>query len=117
MEVLAKRWRTWMGLSDMMYLGAPIANAAWYLSTILTLMGYVLPWSFTYWYPPAIIWVSLWAAAYGTMGAILVRTGHSRDLRYLPAFYLFGFHWLVAFLLAFRVKGWSSSKTPHGIPG
>jgi cellulose synthase/poly-beta-1,6-N-acetylglucosamine synthase-like glycosyltransferase len=114
MEVLAKRWRTWMGLSDMMYLAAPIANGAWYASTILTILYHVLPWSFTYWYPPAILWVSLWVAAYATMAAILIRTGHSRDLRYLPAFYVFGFHWLVAFLMAFRVKGWSSSKTPHG---
>jgi cellulose synthase/poly-beta-1,6-N-acetylglucosamine synthase-like glycosyltransferase len=114
MEVLAKRWRPWMGLSDMMYLGAPIANGAWYASTILTILYHVLPWSFTYWYPPAVLWVSLWIAAYATMAAILIRTGHARDLRYLPAFYVFGFHWLVAFLLAFRVKGWSSSKTPHG---
>lgn len=116
MEVLAKRWKTWMGISDMMYLAAPIANGAWYASTIITVLYHILPWSFTYWYPPAIIWVSLWGAAYATMAAILIRTGHKRDLRYLPAFYLFGFHWLVAFLLAFRVKGWSSSKTPHGIP-
>jgi cellulose synthase/poly-beta-1,6-N-acetylglucosamine synthase-like glycosyltransferase len=117
MEVLAKRWKTWMGLSDMMYLIAPIANGAWYASTIITLLYHVLPWSFTYWYPPAILWVSLWLAAYATMAMILVRTGHARDLRYLPAFYIFGFHWLVAFLLAFRVKGWSASKTPHGING
>jgi cellulose synthase/poly-beta-1,6-N-acetylglucosamine synthase-like glycosyltransferase len=114
MEVLAKRWRNWMGVSDMMYLAAPIANGAWYASTILTILYHVLPWSFTYWYPPAVLWVSLWIAAYATMAAILVKTGHARDLRYLPAFYVFGFHWLVAFLMAFRVKGWSSSKTPHG---
>ncbi len=113
-QVLAKRWRTWMGLSDMMYLAAPIANGAWYASTILTLLYYALPWSFTYWYPPAVLWVSMWLAAYGTMAAILIRTGHRRDLKYLPAFYIFGFHWLVAFLLAVRVKGWSGSKTPHG---
>lgn len=115
MEVLAKRWRTWMGLSDMMYLAAPVANGAWYASTVITILYHILPWSFTYWYPPAILWVSLWVAAYATMAAILMRTGHTRDLRYLPAFYVFGFHWLVAFLLAFRVKGWSSSKTPHGL--
>ncbi len=115
MEVLAKRWRRWMGLSDMMYLAAPIANGAWYLSTFVTLLYYILPWSFSYWYPPAVIWVSFWIAAYATMAVILIRTGHGKDVRYLPAFYVFGFHWLVAFLLAFRVKGWSSSKTAHGL--
>jgi len=114
LEVLAKRWRTWMGVTDMMYLAAPIANAAWYASTIITLLYHVLPWSFTYWYPPAVLWLSLWVAAYVTMGFILIRTGHARDIRYLPAFYVYSFHWLIAFLLAFRVKGWSSSKTPHG---
>lgn len=116
MEILAKRWRTWMGVTDMMYLIAPIANGAWYASTVITLLYFSLPWSFTYWYPPAVLWLSMWIAAYGTMAAILIRTGHRRDLWYLPAFYVFGFHWLVAFLLAFQVKGWSSSKTPHG-PG
>lgn len=114
MGVLAKRWRTWMGLSDMLYLAAPVANGAWYASTALTILHYVLPWSFTYWYPPAVLWVSLWIGAYGTMALILARTGNRRDLRYLPAFYVYGFHWLLAFLLAFRVKGWSTSKTPHG---
>jgi len=117
MEILAKRWRTWMGFSDMMYLIAPVANGAWYASTVITLLYYLLPWSFTYWYPPAVLWLSLWISAYATMAAILVRTGHKRDLRYLPAFYIFGFHWLVAFLLAFRRQEWSSSKTPHGTLG
>jgi len=116
MEVLAKRWKTWMGLSDMMYLFAPVASGAWYAATILAALSFILPWTFTYWYPPALLWLSLWIASYGTMAAILIRTGHARDIRYLPAFYVFGFHWLVAFLMAFRVKGWSSSKTPHGIP-
>ena len=116
MEVFAKRWRRWMGLSDMMYLMAPIANAAWYTSTLVTLFYYILPWSFSYWYPPAVIWVSLWIAAYTTMAVILIRTGHRKDVRYLPAFFIFSFHWLVAFLLAFRVRGWSTSKTPHGLP-
>ncbi|OGS66023.1 MAG: hypothetical protein A3K59_11495 [Euryarchaeota archaeon RBG_19FT_COMBO_69_17] len=114
MEVLAKRWRSWMGLSDMLYLAAPVANGAWYASTVLTILHYVLPWSFTYWYPPAVLWVSLWIGAYGTMALILARTGNRGDLRYLPALYVYGFHWLLAFLLAFRVKGWSTSKTPHG---
>ena len=104
-----------MGLSDMMYLMAPVANAAWYLSTVITVLYYTLPWSFSYWYPPAVLWVSLWIAAYSAMAAILWRTGHREDVRYLPAFFFYGFHWLVAFLLAFRVKSWSSSKTPHGI--
>lgn len=114
MEVLAKRWTKWMGLSDMLYLAAPVANGAWYASSIIILLYHTLPWSFTYWYPPAILWVSMWAVAYLAMALILLRTGHRHDLRYLPAFYVFGFHWLVAFLLAFGVKGWSSSKTPHG---
>ncbi len=113
--VLAKRWRKWMGLSDMMYLTAPVANAAWYASTVITLLYYTLPWGFSYWYPPAVFWLSLWIAAYATMGLILIKTGHSRDLRYLPAFYVFGFHWLIAFLLATRVKGWEATKTPHGV--
>ena len=117
MEILAKRWRSWMGISDMMYLIAPIANGAWYASTVITLLYYLSPWSFTYWYPPAVLWLSLWITAYATMAAILVRTGHKRDLRYLPAFYIFGFHWLVAFLLAFRAQEWSRSKTPHGTLG
>jgi len=117
MEVLAKRWRKWMGVTDMMYLAAPVANGAWYASTVITVLRYVLPWSFTYWYPPAILWVSMWLVAYALMALILIRTGHRGDLRYLPAFYIYGFHWLIAFLLAFRVKGWSASKTPHGLPG
>ena len=115
MEVFAKRCRKWMGLSDMLYLAAPVANGAWYASTVITLLYYVLPWSFSYWYPPAAFWVSLWIAAYAVMGIILLRTGHREDIRYLPAFYIFGFHWLIAFILAFRVKGWSTSKTPHGL--
>lgn len=115
MAVLTKRWRHWMGLSDMLYLSAPVANGAWYASTIITLLYHILPWSFTYWYPPAVLWLAVWVLAYGAMALILVRTGHRSDLRYLPAFYVFGFHWLVAFLLAFRVKGWSTSKTPHGL--
>jgi len=114
MEVLTKRWTRWMGLSDMLYLAAPVANAAWYASSIIILLYHTLPWSFTYWYPPAALWVSMWIVAYGAMALILVRSGHRRDLRYLPAFYIFGFHWLLAFLFAFGVKGWSSSKTPHG---
>lgn len=117
MEVLRKRWRSWMGLTDMMYLVAPVANGAWYASTVITILYHVLPWSFTYWYPPAVLWVSIWVIAYAAMAAILLKTGHARDLRYLPAFYVFGFHWLVAFILAFRVKGWATSKTPHGLVG
>lgn len=114
LEVFAKRWRTRMGLTDMMYLAAPIANGAWYVSSVIILLNYLLPWSFTYWYPPAALWLSLWIAAYTVMGIILSRTGHGKDIRYLPAFYIFGFHWLVAFLLAIRAKSWSSTKTPHG---
>jgi len=113
MEVLAKRWRSWMGVSDMMYLMAPFANAAWYASTVITLLYYVSPWGFSYWYPPAVLWVSLWIGAYAAMAVILFRTGRREDIRYLPAFFVYGFHWLVAFLMAFRVRGWS--KTPHGI--
>lgn len=115
LSVLAKRWRHWMGITDMMYLAAPVANGAWYASSVITILRYVLPWSFTYWYPPAILWVSMWLTSYLLMALILVRTGHRRDLRYLPWFFIYGFHWLVAFLAAFFVKGWSSSKTPHGI--
>jgi len=114
LEVLSKRWRTWMGLTDMMYLAAPIANGEWYASTIITILRYALPWTFTYWYPPAILWVSMWMTSYLLMALILVKTGHRRDVRYLPLFFIYGFHWLVAFLLAVQVKGWSSSKTPHG---
>ncbi len=115
LSVLAKRWHHWMGLTDMMYLAAPAANGAWYASTVITVLRYVLPWSFTYWYPPAVLWASMWLTAYVLMALILVRTGHRKDLRYLPWFFMYGFHWLVAFLAAFRVKGWSSSKTPHGL--
>ncbi len=114
LSVLAKRWRHWMGLTDMMYLAAPVANGAWYASSVLTILRYTLPVSFTYWYPPAILWVSMWLAAYVLMALILVRTGHRKDLKYLPWFFVYGFHWLVAFLGAFLVKGWSTSKTPHG---
>ncbi len=116
LAVLAKRWKRWMGLTDMMYLAAPVANGAWYASTVITVLRYLLPWSFTYWYPPAILWTSMWLAAYALMALILIRTGHRKDLRYLPLFFVYGFHWLIAFLLAFRVKGWSTSKTPHGLP-
>ncbi len=117
MQVLAKRCRSWMGLTDMVYLAAPVANGAWYASTILVILYHILPWSFTYWYPPALLWISMWVAAYGLMALILIRTGHARDIRYLPAFYVFGFHWLLAFLGAFRVKSWSGSKTVHGDSG
>ncbi|MEM0235333.1 glycosyltransferase [Thermofilum sp.] len=112
MNLIPKWIFRWTGLLDLIYLLAPLANLAWYVSTSLILLHLLTGVSF--WYPPVAVWFLGTLASILILYGILRKTGCSGMKRYIPLYYAFSFHWLVLFPLSFFVKSWGATKTAHG---
>lgn len=102
---------------DIVYMVSPLFYFPWYFCASLTAFYFPLK-SFginiTFWFPPVQLWLFSLITMYLFFIYRAVSEGRWRDILYLPVFFLFSFHWLIAFLRSFTIKSWGETKTPHG---
>ncbi len=117
MEVAKKRFLERLSLADGIYMIAPFFYPAWYASSLLAILFFVgeyVGFSVTFFYLPSYTWLTAAVLMYGFFVVRLVKTRHAKDIVYLPIFYVFSFHWLIAFLKSLTVTSWKDTKTQHG---
>ncbi len=115
--VCKKRLFDRFSLVDFIYMVSPFFYVAWYLCSILTvsyLIGELVGFSVTYWYIPAYAWIASLVIMYGLFVRRLLKKRMFTDLVYIPMYFIFSFHWLIAFLQSLTIKTWAETKTAHG---
>jgi cellulose synthase/poly-beta-1,6-N-acetylglucosamine synthase-like glycosyltransferase len=116
-QVAKKRLVETSSIFDLIYMTSPLFYIAWY-STALLFGLYLLLEQFgislSFWYPPPYVWLSFLIAIYSIFIYHLIAKKRYVDLLYLPIYFLFSFHWLIAFLYCIRIKTWAQAKTEHG---
>jgi cellulose synthase/poly-beta-1,6-N-acetylglucosamine synthase-like glycosyltransferase len=111
-NVMKKRFREKMNFADFLYMVHPFYNIAWYSSNCLMAV-YILTNSIKYWYPPVAVWLISSLSVYVAVSIVLIKNNGKRLLKYLPAHYIFSFHWLLVFILSPFTKSWGETKTEH----
>lgn len=102
---------------DIIYMLSPLFYFPWYFCASLTAFYFPLKGlgvSLTFWFPPVQLWLFSLVAMYLFFIYRAIRQRRWKDILYLPIFFLFSFHWLIAFLRSFTIKSWGETKTPHG---
>ncbi len=111
-----RKWQPFP-LFDIIYMLSPLFYFPWYLCAFLTVIYFPLKSlgiNITYWFPPVHLWLFSLVAMYLFFLYRAISQGRWKDVLYLPLFFLFSFHWLIAFLRGFTIKSWGETKTPHG---
>ncbi|MBC7328602.1 glycosyltransferase family 2 protein [bacterium] len=102
---------------DIVYLLSPLFYLPWYLCALITALYFPLKSlgiNLTFFFPPVELWLFSLVAMYLFFIYRALRQGNWRDIFYLPIFFIFSFHWLIAFLRSFTIKSWAETKTVHG---
>lgn len=116
-EIARKRILTQFSIFDFIYMISPLFYIAWYSCSslvILYLLSGYLGINVSYWYVPSQVWVASLILMYSMFAHRLIKRKMPRDVLYLPIYFLFSFHWLIAFLMSLKVKSWGETKTEHG---
>lgn len=116
-QVARKRILKTSSVFDIIYMASPLFYIAWYSTA--SLFGFYLLLekfgiSLSFWYPPPYIWLSFLIAIYGIFIYHLIAKRRYADVLYLPIYFIFSFHWLIAFLYCIKIKTWAQAKTEHG---
>ncbi|MGB9877989.1 MAG: glycosyltransferase [bacterium] len=117
LRILGKRKWQKIPLFDIIYILSPLFYFPWYLCALLTALYFPfqkIGIAITFWFPSVYFWLSSLIAMYLFFIYRTIRQGEARNILYLPMFFLFSFHWLIAFLRAFTIRSWAETKTPHG---
>lgn len=117
LRIINKRKLQSFQFLDIIYMISPLFYFPWYFCASLTAFYFPLKSlgiNITFWFPPVQLWLFSLIAMYLFFLYRAVSQGRWRDILYLPVFFLFSFHWLIAFLRSFTIKSWGETKTPHG---
>lgn len=116
-HIMGKRFHDRFSLLDILYMFSPMFYIAWYLSALITFLyplSFLLHFSISFFYVHAYIWFCSLLIMYAFFAFRLWKQRMPADILYLPIFFLFSFHWLIAFLKSFFIKTWAQAKTAHG---
>ena len=111
--IMKKRIFEQSSIFDFIYMISPLFYVAWYCCSFLAVAS-LLGANISYWYVPAYTWMLSLIVLYGVFASRLIKRKMYSDLLYLPAYFIFSFHWLIAFLKSLTIKAWSETKTEHG---
>jgi len=117
LRIINKRKAQPFSLLDIIYMLSPLFYFPWYLCASLTAFYFPLKSlgvNINFWFPPVQLWLFSLIAMYLFFIYRALRQGSWKDILYLPLFFLYSFHWLIAFLRCFTIKSWAETKTPHG---